>query len=61
MLEIFERGGLMMYPLALASLILVAIIIERFIMLRKKKTPLYMECHGVYCCGYMINITLNMT
>ena len=37
MLEIFDRGGLMMYPLALASLILVAIIIERFIMLRKKK------------------------
>ncbi len=37
MLEIFERGGIMMYPLALASLILVAIVIERFIILRKKK------------------------
>ncbi len=37
MLEIFERGGIMMYPLALASLILVAIAIERLIVLRKKK------------------------
>jgi len=36
MLEIFERGGIMMYPLALASLILVAIIIERFIVKKEK-------------------------
>lgn len=37
MLELFERGGIMMYPLALASVIALAIIIERFIMLRKPK------------------------
>ncbi len=37
MLEFFQRGGIMMYPLALTSLIAVALIIERFIMLRKKK------------------------
>ena len=29
MVEIFERGGLMMYPLILASVIALAIIIER--------------------------------
>ena len=38
MLELFERGGMMMYPLALTSLIAVAFIIERAISLRKKKT-----------------------
>ena len=37
MIEIFERGGIMMYPLALASIIAVAIIFERFLILRKKK------------------------
>jgi len=37
MLELFERGGIMMYPLAIASLIMVAIVIERLIMLRKKR------------------------
>ncbi|MHB2150477.1 MotA/TolQ/ExbB proton channel family protein [Caldithrix abyssi] len=37
MLELFERGGIMMYPLALTSLIAVAFIIERAISLRKKK------------------------
>ncbi len=37
MLELFERGGIMMYPLAIASLITVTIIFERLIMLRKKK------------------------
>jgi len=37
MIEIFERGGIMMYPLALASIIAMAIIIERFLILRKKK------------------------
>jgi len=37
MIEIFERGGIMMYPLALASVLALAIIIERFISLRKRK------------------------
>jgi biopolymer transport protein ExbB len=37
MVEIFERGGLMMYPLILASVIALAIIIERFFSLRKNK------------------------
>jgi biopolymer transport protein ExbB len=37
MIEIFERGGLMMYPLALASVLALAIIIERFFSLRKRK------------------------
>jgi biopolymer transport protein ExbB len=37
MIEIFERGGIMMYPLALASILALAIIIERFISLRKRK------------------------
>jgi len=37
MIEIFDRGGLMMYPLILASFIGIAIIVERFIFLRKKK------------------------
>jgi biopolymer transport protein ExbB len=37
MLELFERGGFMMYPLLLASLIAVAFVIERAISLRKKK------------------------
>ncbi|GAH06108.1 unnamed protein product, partial [marine sediment metagenome] len=36
MIEIFERGGLMMYPLALASVLALAIIIERFFSLRKR-------------------------
>jgi len=37
MVEIFERGGIMMYPLILASVIALAIIIERFFSLRKSK------------------------
>lgn len=37
MLELFERAGIMMYPLALASFIAVAFIIERAISLRKRK------------------------
>jgi len=37
MLELFERGGIMMYPLALASLLALALVIERLIALRKKK------------------------
>lgn len=37
MLELFERGGIMMYPLAIASLIALALIIERMIALRKRK------------------------
>lgn len=37
MLELFERGGIMMYPLTLASLIAVAFIIERAVSLRKRK------------------------
>ncbi len=37
MLEIFQRGGLMMYPLALASFLALAIIVERFITLRRNK------------------------
>jgi len=37
MLELFERGGIMMYPLALASLLAVALVIERAFALRKRK------------------------
>lgn len=37
MLELFERGGIMMYPLALASLIALALVIERAFALRKRK------------------------
>ena len=37
MLELFERAGIMMYPLMLASLIAVAFVIERAISLRKRK------------------------
>jgi biopolymer transport protein ExbB len=37
MIEIFEKGGIMMYPLLLASVIALAIIIERFFSLRKRK------------------------
>ncbi len=37
MIEIFERGGIMMYPLVLASIFALAIIIERFFSLRKKR------------------------
>ncbi len=37
MIEIFERGGIMMYPLIFASIIALAIIIERFFSLRKRK------------------------
>ncbi len=37
MIELFERGGIMMYPLALASLIALAFVVERAIALRKKK------------------------
>jgi biopolymer transport protein ExbB len=37
MLEWFRSGGSMMYPLLLASILAVAIIIDRFINLRRKK------------------------
>jgi len=37
MLELFERGGIMMYPLVLASVIALVFAIERAIALRKKK------------------------
>ena len=37
MLELFERGGIMMYPLALASLLAVALVIDMAIALRKRK------------------------
>jgi biopolymer transport protein ExbB len=37
MIELFERGGIMMYPLILSSVIALAIIIERFFSLRKNK------------------------
>jgi biopolymer transport protein ExbB len=37
MLELFERGGIMMYPLALSSLLMVTIIVERLITLNRKK------------------------
>ena len=37
MIEIFKSGGIMMYPLLLASIIGLTIILERFIVLRKKK------------------------
>jgi biopolymer transport protein ExbB len=37
MIELFERGGIMMYPLAIASFIALVIIIERALVLRKKK------------------------
>jgi len=37
MLELFERGGIMMYPLLIASVIAVVFIIERALALRKRK------------------------
>jgi biopolymer transport protein ExbB len=37
MIELFERGGIMMYPMALASFIALIIIIERAIILQKRK------------------------
>ena len=37
MIEIFEKGGIMMYPLIFASVLALAIIIERFFSLQKKK------------------------
>lgn len=37
MIEIFKSGGIMMYPLLLSSILGLTIIIERFIVLRKKK------------------------
>jgi len=37
MLELFEQGGLMMYPLALSSVIAVIFIVERAFALRKRK------------------------
>lgn len=37
MLELFEQGGPVMYPLMLASLLMVIIIIERLFMLRQKR------------------------
>ena len=37
MVEIFEKGGIMMYPLMLASVLALAIMIERFFSLQKRK------------------------
>jgi biopolymer transport protein ExbB len=37
MLDYFERGGFMMYPLILSSILAIAIIIERSFILRRKK------------------------
>jgi len=37
MFELFERGGIMMYPLMLSSLVALAYIIERALALRKNK------------------------
>lgn len=37
MLEFFTRGGIMMYPLALTSIVAMVFIIERALALRKKK------------------------
>jgi biopolymer transport protein ExbB len=37
MLELFDRGGTMMYPLLLSSLLALTIIVERLITLRRKK------------------------
>ena len=37
MFELFERGGIMMYPLLLSSILMIAIIIERIFSLRQKK------------------------
>ncbi len=37
MIEIFEKGGIMMYPLIFASVLALAIIIERFFSLQKRK------------------------
>ncbi len=37
MIELFQRGGIMMYPLLLTSLVALAFVIERAILLRKKK------------------------
>ena len=37
MIELFQRGGIIMYPLALTSLIALAYILERMLALRKKK------------------------
>ncbi len=37
MLELFERGGIMMYPLLLASIIAVVFVFERALALRKRK------------------------
>jgi biopolymer transport protein ExbB len=37
MFELIEKGGLIMYPLMLASLLMIIIIIERLIMLRQKR------------------------
>lgn len=37
MIELFQRGGIIMYPLALTSLIALAYILERTLALRKKK------------------------
>jgi biopolymer transport protein ExbB len=37
MFEVFSRGGFMMWPLLLSSIIAVAVILERFISLRKSR------------------------
>lgn len=37
MLEFFEKGGIMMYPLVLSSVLAVTVVVERFWNLRRKK------------------------
>ncbi len=37
MLELFQKGGVMMYPLAFTSILVVAVVIERLWSLRRKK------------------------
>jgi len=37
MIEFFEKGGIMMYPLVLASLVALAFVIERAVSLRRRK------------------------
>ena len=37
MIELFRQGGILMYPLALCSIVAVALIIERSLNLRRSK------------------------